>query len=206
MSGRSILFNANFSTSNNDFWVGTEEGKETSYRDGKLRITTSLGPGGWWWWGLPGDKHYSNFACEFVGRVLRPRSQGWACVLHGDKGRTARVSIDSEGALHLQPFATETKPWSEDTGPLNRTFLHRAIKPRGEANALLCLVRGRQLELYVNGVAVQSPLTFDRDLTPTVIGYGILGGADGSEVEFERITVWSAEGLPPPEARGGSGK
>jgi hypothetical protein len=202
MSGRPVLFNDNFAESNNGFWVGTAEGncKQSSYRAGRLRIT-SLGPGEWWFWPLPGEKRYSDFACEFVGRVLRPGS-AWACMLHGPEGRAARVSIDSDGVLHVQPITTFREPWSEETGPLNRTFQHRAIKPRGEANALLCIVRGRHLELYVNGVAVQNPINFDRDLTPTWVSYCILGGADGGEIEFERITVWSVTDLPPADARG----
>jgi hypothetical protein len=202
MSGRPLLFNANFKDSDNGFPLGKWEHHEKSYRDGKMRLTTPDGPGAWWISNLPGDKRYSNFACELVGRVLRPRSEGWACVLNGEAGHAARVSIDSDGALHVQTLRmAPTTTWPE-TGPLNRTFLHRAIKPRGEANTLLCIVRGRQLELYVNGVAVQSPITSDRDLAPTLIGCCVLGGADGGEVEFERITVWSVEDLPPPEARG----
>jgi hypothetical protein len=202
MGGRPVLFNENFAESNNGFWLGKEDDKSSSYRDGKLRVTLSFAPGGWWHWSLPGEKRYSDFACEIVGRVLRPGSEGWACLLRGSEGRAARVSIDSDGALHLQPFGTLQEPWSEDTGPLNRKFLHRAIKPRGASNALLCIVRGRHLELYVNGVAVQNPIAFDKALTPAEISYSVLGGTDGSEVEFERITVWSVTDLPPPEARG----
>jgi serine/threonine protein kinase len=203
MSGLPILFNNNFRESNNGFGVGTEDGKAaSSYSDGKLRLTTTAGPGVWWWWPLPHYLPHPSVACEFVGRVVREGAQGWGCLVNGQKGRAVRVSIDSDGALHVLPYDSSRKDWVEDTGPLNRTFRHRAIKPRGEANALLCVVRGRQLELYVNGVAVQNPITFDGDLTPAGIGYSVLGGRDGSEVEFERITVWSVADLPPPEARG----
>jgi hypothetical protein len=205
MSGLPILFNANFHESDNGFWVGTAEEQEgiyrSEYRDGKLRLTSPPGLGNFRWWSLPGYQSHSNFACEMVGRVVRPRTAGWGCVLIGEKGRGVLVSIDSEGALHLQTLATARNPISVDTGPLDRAFLHRAIKARGEANVLLCVVRGRQLELYVNGVAVQNPLPCDVDLAPAGIAYIVLGGPDGCEVELERITLWSVEDLPPPEAR-----
>jgi serine/threonine protein kinase len=207
MSGLRVLFNDDFKESNKGFWVGEEQGSHSSsYRDGKLRLTTTRGPGWWRWLGLPGDPRYPTLACELVGRVVRPRSEGWACLLYGEQKRAVRIAIDSDGALHVVPYVTGPGPWSEDTGPLNRTFFHPAIKPHGEANRLLCVLRRRQLELYVNGVAVQNPMTSDVDLTPAGIGYSVLGGQDGNEVEFERITVWSAADIPPPEARGVAAK
>jgi hypothetical protein len=202
MSGRPILFNDNFSNPNSGFPVEPEGFKTGAYRDGKYHMTTRGGPAWWWVWDIPGSNRYVNFACQVTGRCAGPRSEGWGCVLRGPTNQALRVSIDSEGALHLQSFLARSGPWAELADPVNQTFSHPALKPHGEANRLMCLLRGRQLELDANGVAVHKPIVLDMDLTPTVVGFCVLGGPQGGEDELEQITVWSVEDLPPPEARG----
>jgi serine/threonine protein kinase len=202
MSGRPILFNDTFSNPNSGFPVRGDEYSENAYRGGKYHLRTKSGPGAWWVWDIPGNNRYVQFACQITGRSLGPRSEGWGCVVRGPTNQAVRVSIDSEGALRLQAFSAAVNPWASLANPVNKTFLHPAIKPHGEANRLLCLLRGRQLELYVNGVAVHKPIVVDLEVAPTTIAFCILGGPNGSEAELEQITVWSVEDLSPPEARG----
>jgi hypothetical protein len=106
-------------------------------------------------------------------------------------GNGIRVYLDGEGKWGMSPW---------DRGP-NRTpyagpVAHRAVRPGNQANALLVVVRGRDVEVYVNGEGVCERVRLDRDITPGMIG--LAGRADWGKVrlELERLTVWSAERLP----------
>jgi len=57
------------------------------------------------------------------------------------------------------------------------------------------VVRGRRLEVYVNGEAVCEPVTLDRDVTPAIVGLCGRALKGRSRVEFERLTIWPAAGL-----------
>ena len=69
-------------------------------------------------------------------------------------------------------------------------------------------VRDRLVEVYVNGVAVCDPIALDRDITPawlqlvTVQSRDAVKAKQPVRAEFERITVWPAEVIPLPDARG----
>jgi hypothetical protein len=86
------------------------------------------------------------------------------------------------------------------------TLVHRAIKRGFAFNTLLVVLRGGLLEVYVNGVAVCHPVHAGLESTPAMLALGYDVWLRKDRVEFERLTVWSAEGLPTPEARGARAK
>jgi hypothetical protein len=73
---------------------------------------------------------------------------------------------------------------------------------------LLVVVRGRLVEVYVNGAAVCNPIVLDREITPAYLNPAVLPDADAvkakkwTRAEFKRFTLWPAEVIPRPEARG----
>ena len=52
----------------------------------------------------------------------------------------------------------------EIDGPNIAGFRHKAIKPGDQSNDLLVVLRGKKMEIFVNGVSVMQPLTLDREL------------------------------------------
>jgi serine/threonine protein kinase len=201
MSGRPILFSAHGSNGSDGWCAGDGTRIRGAVREGRFVVHTADSPGGWAVCPISGGRRFSNFACEFVARVVTPDSDGWGCDVLKEREHGLRISIDSYGQLHLLPLAAEKDPWAIDHDTF-KPIRHEAIKPYGEENTLLVVVRGRQVEVYVNGKAVVNPVTLPADITPAQVWYAMLGGKDGTTVELERITVWSAADLPAPEARG----
>jgi hypothetical protein len=72
------------------------------------------------------------------------------------------------------------------------------------------VVRGRQLELYVNSAAVCDPLVMDYDFTPAWLRLEAKPAPKAALekpvplAELAQISVWPAEAISPPEARGAS--
>ena len=81
---------------------------------------------------------------------------------------------------------------------------HQAIKPGQEFNTLTAILRSGRLEVYVNGVAVCDPLVLNVGIERAHPGLELNG--EKARAEFERITIWSADGLPTPEERLKSGE
>jgi hypothetical protein len=104
----------------------------------------------------------------------------------------ARGSPDEMG-----PNGAEVKKLEPEPGQ------HPAIKKGARtANTLLVMVRGRVLEVYVNGAAVCDPILLDWDMRAPQLW--LVGGraAKVGIATFERVTVWPAKDILPVEKRG----
>jgi hypothetical protein len=84
--------------------------------------------------------------------------------------------------------------------------LHKAIKPDGQQNTLLVILRGRWLEAYVNQAAVCDPILLEQEIISAGIGLTASGAGKGSVAEFTHVTVWPAVNLPTPDQRGAKPK
>jgi WD40 repeat protein len=168
-------------------WFVTKDGG-FGYENGKYHIRIPQG-NGWWFAGVP-IGGLSDFACEVVGRVHGPRSKGWGVAVVNDspvKERGILVRLDSEARLHITPHIIDPE---QSRGPWVGPIAHPAIKRGEQFNALLFVVRGRVLEVYVNGIAVCDPVIVDRDFTPARLALVAVAEDKGVQVEFTRITIW----------------
>jgi serine/threonine protein kinase/WD40 repeat protein len=151
---------------------------------------------------------FAHFACEVTGRLVEGEAGLWGLVLEGGKLRQVLREADAnvvfirfsgDGQLEVS-LGAERAGWP-------KTITHKAIKKKDDWNKLLVVVRGRQLELYVNSVAVCDPLVVDYDFTPAWLNLyadAAPGPADRPArlAELSRIRICPAEKIPPPEARG----
>jgi WD40 repeat protein len=171
---------ADLTNPNSGFPTGTDWTGDKGYKDGHWFM--SRGPG----WMYRATGHCPRpFACRVVGRLVDAPAEGWLLEFSGVVFR-----IDSEGVFHRgYPGGGEE-------------IRHRVIRPHGEMNELLIVVRGRLLEIYINGLAVRDPLILDRDVWPTEIGLRLdARGGNGVKAEFDRFTLWPADDLPTLESR-----
>ncbi len=135
-----------------------------------------------------------NFACEVVGRALGEPDTVWGVELNNSHlQRGIGVYLDAHGKIRVHP--TYTKGEGRFSDPHREDFAHTAIKKGEEFNTLLVIARGRNVELFVNGVAVCVPLTTDFDYMPATLFLFMQTPTKG-EAEFERVRVYSAEKLP----------
>jgi WD40 repeat protein len=174
-------------------------GAEAGYEKGRLYIKgDAYCKRGW----MRSGSEYGDFACRVEGRVLAPASDGWALAIDrtGARSQGVQISLDSEARLRVSPWVYDADP--KNNGPRVGPLTHAAIRKGDAFNELLVVVRGRRMEVYVNGVAVCPPVTVDRDFTPGHLILQSLGGDKGVHVEFKRITVWAADGLPEPLLEG----
>jgi WD40 repeat protein/tRNA A-37 threonylcarbamoyl transferase component Bud32 len=149
---------------------------------------------------------FTNFACQVVGRVTGPAGGRWGLYISDRRhGHGITVSLSGAGELQVEPNPWESEKFrGPDLGPLK----HPAIKDGEAFNTLLVVVRGRLVEVYVNGAAVCDPITLDRDICPAYLNPVVLPDAAAvrakqwTRAEFKRFTLWPAEVIPPPEARG----
>jgi serine/threonine protein kinase len=191
LSDSPVSYDVDFRQPRAGFFLGAYAWGECHYRDGVYRVTTRLAAGGLWGFGnLPGNRPGPGGACRFVGRSTGPHSEGWGCYIQREQENekekpTLWITLSSAGSCRLH-------------GVVEAELAHPAIKPHGQTNELLWALRGRQLEVYVNGVAIHMPITLDVELTPTLIGIAIRGGPQGGEAELDRITLWAAKDLPRP--------
>jgi hypothetical protein len=167
------------------------------YQDGKYHIRVPAGgkgqytriPRGGW----------TNFACEVVGVIKDPTPGGWKLGLVNDQAiqnRGVGIVLDQGASLRIEAYEHDPeKKRGPSVGPIH----HPAIGKAGQPNALLVVVRGRVLEVYVNGRAVWDPILVDRDFTPGRLVLGAFAGPQGVNVEFERITVWPLQGVATPQ-------
>jgi WD40 repeat protein len=147
------------------------------------------------------------FACELVGRYVGTPAGAWALVVsRGEvpKNPGIKVQISSAQGLMIGP-----SPWDAERQRRRRVgpFHHPAVRGGDAWNNLLVVVRGRVVEVYVNGIAVCDPVPLDFDLLPAGLALVAMHDettphAQAAHMEFERLTVWSAEGLPSLQERG----
>ena len=101
-----------------------------------------------------------------------------------------QVRLMHDGTLFIGPSVWEFgRNQTPKIGPLK----HEAVKTGDAFNKVMVIVRGRQAEVYVNDISVCDPLVLNRDITPAILCL-LAFGPEGTLTEFERFTVWSAEG------------
>jgi WD40 repeat protein len=147
----------------------------------------------------------ANFACQVVGRPMRLGNPGnhelssaWGFGVEGgskDDPRGFQVRIDREGQVFV------------DLDPPNRTtrealhlgpFVNKCVRAGNAKNELRVVLHEKQLEIYVNSIAVCEPIRFVQELASPRIALGAIGKARGDGAEFAKIEVRSAEHLPLP--------
>jgi hypothetical protein len=162
------------------------------YDNGKFFIQHDAGGGTNW--GGPAVSG-AAFVCLVEGRVTGPASNRWALAMVNDKKQCAlNVKIDGSGKLEVAFHDGRAY-----RSPSFFSGTHAKIKAAKEFNALTVALRGRRLEVYMNGAAICDPIVLDFDLEPTTLRLGLEG--DNCRAEFERMMVWSIEGVPTPEER-----
>jgi hypothetical protein len=147
-----------------------------------------------------GKMEYRDFACELVGRLQEPTNLSWGlgmAIVKENEGEKSefqglQILLTRDARIEVKPF-----PWDPNQGGTwPAAIRHPAIKPGTELNALMAVVRGRQLEICVNGVAVAEPIPIDRDFVPARLFLQGWKGEKELHVEFHRLRVWPAEGAP----------
>jgi hypothetical protein len=142
-----------------------------------------------------GDR-FPSCACELVGRVKSPGLAAWGLVLnHGTRDGHRQVAWATINRRGLQVFTREVQGDQVEV-PQAAALTPTSLNPADEWNRLLVVFRDRRLEVYVNGVGVGEPVPVPADLKPANVAIGARFGPRGGEVEFERLTVWPADGLP----------
>jgi hypothetical protein len=99
-----------------------------------------------------------------------------------------QLRIDGAGAFFIEPSASmdATQPSTPWIGPI----FHQAIKPGGAgANTVRLDVAKRRLDIFVNGVRVCPPLTFDWDMTPASVAVGVGCAVPNVRAEFDRVEI-----------------
>jgi serine/threonine protein kinase len=197
LSKANVLYTDEFDKADSGFLVVPNDASraESGYRDGKYYIKGNAARRN------AKCKTETAFACRLVGRVFGHAENMWTISLDNHQiQRSVRVGITRTGELWIGGGQYGRGWWpylgEKEIGPIT----HAAIKPGTEFNELLVIYRGRTLEVYVNGVAVCNPVTYDTDLLPVQPSMGVYR-QDNNIGEFERITLWSAEGLPTLEER-----
>ncbi|MCY2987065.1 MAG: bifunctional serine/threonine-protein kinase/formylglycine-generating enzyme family protein [Planctomycetota bacterium] len=167
---------------------------EYGYNKGKYFIQMPTAAGGGGVSNPLGKEH--DYVVRAVGRLASPEAENWHLSLETeDKIRNVAVWVRSNGKLDVE-FRGEGWSRSRPFPP----FSHFALKQPEAFNALTVVVRDQTMELYVNDIAVCDPIVLEQSINPGVIWLGI-GGDKGARIEFERVSIWSAEALPTPEER-----
>jgi hypothetical protein len=166
-----------------------------SHEGGKLVLRLPVNTNWSWYIGYDHIRCSADFACRIVGRITDPRSGGWELAIPGEVGRQTMFGrIDSAATLLFLPTWDRLK----DAQVPEQLIKHRAIRPHGETNTLLMVVHGRQVEVYVNGLAVRDPFTLERGLLHRL---GFVPGASswgqGTRVEIDQIQAWTGDKVPP---------
>src|SRR5262249_22253296 len=139
-------------------------------------------------WSQPGPYRVeSGFQLKVVGRVLdaTPESRGrWTVhVLPTEPGRRGfQIAIERNGRFALDPsFWDNSSPSDPRIGPIAL----RGFRTGTEFNSLELRVKPRQVEILCNGTPVCPPISYDRDLTPCLIHFGVDGFSGSYRAEFD---------------------
>jgi predicted Ser/Thr protein kinase len=202
------VFQDEFDDSTSGFPRGqAPRGGFRGYRNGKYFIDI---PGrGYSFWAVPLDRtkpapQLGDFACRLIGRARGEKTRwGFAIITREASGETHRLTtwISDTGLLYVTEYIG---PGVGTNKTLREPVSHPAIKSGEDVfNTLLVVLRGRQLEIYVNGVAVCDPLFLERAISsPRLALEGRGGTQNGGTAEFDSITIWPADSLPSLTARG----
>ncbi|QDV32443.1 serine/threonine-protein kinase [Tautonia plasticadhaerens] len=140
-----------------------------------------------------------DFQVEAVGRVLgeAPDAAGaWGIMVVREDGRGIHAIIDRRSLLAVNPafWGVEAFPDDRPIGPVRP----RGIRPADRFNTLTLRVRGRQVEVLVNGLpAFDRAVALDYDLLPAAASL-TLDKPDLEtrvRVEYDRVQLR----VPPPE-------
>jgi hypothetical protein len=147
-----------------------------------------------------------DFACQVTTKLNGAGSYGFA-IMDGPEPNAVcrlRATVGSAGRWQIGVGAGDT----EADNLLNSGHAHPAIqKGIAPVNTLLVIVRGRQLEFYINGVAVSDPVLLERELPNSArLGFYCFAATKGAVFDFENLSVWSAKELPPLDKRGAAPK
>jgi hypothetical protein len=143
-------------------------------------------PGGTWWYNQAEGEYPVPFACQARGRFTGPHGDGWCLYLiNKDDTWSFWVRLDSQGLLYIftgHPFRGAPVP-----GPVIK---NTALRGHGQFNDVRLVVRGRHVELAVNGTPVGQRVLLDRDFPRYVrVLLGINGEPD-SQADYQRLTIW----------------
>ena len=148
-------------------------------------------PKGWNAW--PVHRMLSDGTCEVVARVLsdNPRkTAAWFMIVNSTTAeRGFLIKINERGGFSLEPspwYGKEAAAFRK-TDPRMGPNMHPAIRPGNEFNKLLLILRKREVVIFVNGVQVCEPVTFDYDVTPALLGFGAAAGP--GRAEFDRLEI-----------------
>lgn len=145
--------------------------------------------------GLPPEQ-----ACAVVARVAAGEGR-WGLSVAESKDGSIRKYLELGSDRRLYTNVDDGGVKSVKIFP-GSVLADDAIRQPGEPNELLVMIRGRIVEVYVNGVARCQPLVLDQPVSSP--RWGLFAHALGSpvEVRFQRVTLWSARDIPPPQHRG----
>jgi hypothetical protein len=99
--------------------------------------------------------------------------------------------LNGQQELKIDAHDNDARKWTRQL-----KIKHPAIKSGAEFNKLLVIARGQSYDVYVNGILVCEPLVTDFLTMPFSFALVAKSHATASRAEFERITIWSADGLP----------
>jgi len=175
-------------------------GTEMGYAEGKYHIrrmgwTSSV-------WNAPFNSP-ADFVCEVEGRSSGQEGDGWGLSIYGKEGGKQygiQVTVPASGKVEIAPSAH--LPSAKEGGPKRGPIEHAAIKRGAEWNTLRVVVRGRRVEVHMNGVRLVEPFEVDRTIAPGDLALMSFGSSGEGLAEFRRFTVWpaglaSAKGLDP---------
>ncbi len=199
------LFHDTFDDPESGFVVSKGPRGERGYRNGKYFI--QLNSGGMQFFRIPVTKKAAEsakegFACRVEGYPLE-KLGNWGVRIASLEGENRWqylvITVLANGFLRIMPAPAEGNKLAEPA-----LLQHTAIK-KGEkvSNSLLLVSHGRQLEVYVNDVAVCDPRLLARPISPQRLA--LAGGTNsnaGGTVEFTSVTIWPLDKLPSLRKRG----
>lgn len=186
------------------FPVRTEKPKTGSvdigYGKGDVYFIDVRKPLGFGNWDVPiPSKPPKDFACEVVGKVGLANVVWGLRLLNARRDRAIDIALGNIGDMVV--WRRTDKP--ADTpkaiaGPLKPA----SQKSGNQFNTLLVVLRGRFLEVYVNGRSVCDPITLETDELPAQLLINTQGTPVALHAEFQRLKLWSGEAIPSAQARG----
>jgi hypothetical protein len=145
------------------------------------------------------------FACQVRARTNGPGGWGLACFEGPDPDALVHFAVRIRHDGRLRVFRHQLGDVDAQDTYDSELVRHPAINGgKAPVNVLRLHVRGRTVEIYVNGVAVCDPVVLDRDIPAPHLGLICFGG--GGRVptlsEYKKVTLWPGADVPPPEKRG----
>ena len=148
----------------------------------------------------------SDFAIEVVAEATGYATR-WGIVI-ADRDNPAAMSpavlILGTGKIYAGPDPGGASEKKVEDDAVRHPLMPEKVKKGGAfRNVLAVVVKGRYLEVYVDGMAVIDPIVLDRPfVAPRFRLTGATAYKQGNVVEFESITIWPAADIATLEARG----